>query len=314
MPLATTQINRAKVLLAADDKNPFNRNEARRLARAMNLYYLSPVFLCSGGVSLKHELEGKYGFQEDFTFCDLLLNFFNVPFTDEAILFSGYIIAVTFMCLIWLPAWKKSAYNHGFNNTHGLDSDDYSIALDLAWSGGHNHACYAYNWEVDCSQEFASDCPLADGCYILNMTDGLAYCTLDPNTIPSSPEPDITWMAAVQNAVNQGKILYVDPASFVNDTFTSYYLTGDYDGGYWRIAVCNRTREAIYQTHQAKIKWIWSFIGIIVGSIVFLIIINELLRCFHSFSDVVNPGNYRFIRIEQHEETTPIVQPAPTYV
>ena len=308
MALVTTRIAEAKLLLSiSDSQNAQYKNQAQSLIRKMNLYYLSPVFLAMGGIKLKHQLEDKYGIRDDFTFCDFLMNFFTVPFCDESIIFSAYIIAMTLMCVLWLPVWQQSAYNHGFNNNHGWDGDGWPTAFDLAYDGGHNHACYMCNWDIECGPAYISDCSSYDRCYVLNVSNSQVYCELDDTGSPCS-NFDTTWKYAIQNATNQDQSLYVDPASCVNDTFTTYFLTGNFNGGDWRMAVCNRTTEAIYQYKQAKTKWIWSYVGILIGSVIFLFIYNYLLDCFHSVSHVVNPSNYRLVRrdIESVEPSKPI--------
>ena len=297
MALATSRINHAKILLATPQENLNERmEEAGQLIAAMNYYYLSPVFLSMSGPSLKRQLERKYGIKHRFSCCDFFMNFITVPLTDEFLILSAFIIGAILMCLFWKPAWEQSAYSHGFNYVHNVNHNPWDNIWQPALHGDHNDACIICNQEIDCIINGTLQCSFAwapDGC-------------------PGVAENGVN---AVLNASAQQQSVYLDPNSFVNNTYTIYFLAfGSITDGGWIPVFCNRTTEARYQREQAKTYWILSYCGVLVGAAIFYFIMNYLLKCFHNISDAIDPSNYRLIRrdIESVAPAKPITHASET--
>ena len=294
MALATSRINKAKILLEVPvDKINERKDEASRLIAAMNYYYLSPVFLCMGGLGLKQQLEKKYSIKHRLTFCDFITNFITVPFTDELFIFSAFIIGATLMCLWWKPAWEKSAYDRGFNYVHNVNHDPWNNIWQPALHGAHNSACVLCNQDIFCSVSNSTvSCQneFENYCFTLSLADEYA---------------------AISKAALQGIGVYLDPNSFVNNTYVIYFLTdGNINNGDWAPIFCNRTTEANYQRDQAKIYWHVSYWGVLVGGVVFYVVFNYLLKCIHAVGDDIDPANYRLVRrdIESAKPAKPITK------
>ena len=295
MAFARTRIQEARLLLEApQEKLEQNMCDARRLARSMKYYYLSPVFLMSGGHGLRSRLEEKYGIDNRFACCDILMNLITAPFCDELFVMSGILIGVTFMCLFWLPTWQKSAFDRGYNRIHGSDPYGGVTAFDYACDGSDHNSCASCNQAVYCD----SSCQIGPigGC----NDRAPVYC----------PLIESTGINAVLNATALQKNMYVDPNSFVNDTYLTYMSFG----GSWSVLVCNRTTEGFYQGDWAKTYWILSFTSIIIGSVVFLLLLSQIFWYCHSSADTYDPEKYRLIRKDDYERlihpiTQPIIQP-----
>ena len=287
MVLSRTRIHQAKILLnVPKDQIDIHRAEAKQLIKILNFYYLSPVFLMSCGPGLQCKLEEKYGIKNRTTFCDVLMNLLTVPLCDEIFMSIAFIIGITLMCVIWLPVWQNTAFNNGYNTVYGLD-DNEDVAFDYACSSSHYQQCRSCSQDISCSTMVNNTCQ-----YSLTSNNGCNY-------IPSvyCPMVSMTGFGAVQNATKLQESMYVDPNSFVDNTYIIYMLFGHFDFGIWGAIICNRTIQGQYLSHWAQIYWIWSFVGILIGSIVMYIVTNCILGCVHRKMDYVDPENYRLVRV-----------------
>lgn len=314
MVLARTRIHQAQLLLEVPrEKIAENMAQAQKLARAMKYYYLSPVFIASGGCGLVYRLEEKYGINDKFKFCDLFMAVPTALFSDEFFLFVQYVVAITLMCMVWFPAWHQSAYDQGYNHVFGY-SDLYGLtAFDYACDGSDNGVCKTCNTMVYC--------------YSPNSTIAALQCGIGGSGGCNSESPvncpfvDATAMATIMNATQNATTqiendgYFVDPNSFINDTYVTYMLFGGIYDADWGAIICNRTVYAQYQAHWVKTYWILSFVGIIICMICVHIIINIMFYCCHNVYDNINPENYRIVRRASYERLSqPIAAPASDIV
>ena len=288
MPLASSRIYRAKLLLKVpDDEITGYIDEAKKLIKILNFYYLSPVFLKSGGLGLKRKLEEKYGIKNRTTFCDVFMNLLTVPFCDEMIISASLIIGIVLMCVIWLPAWQQSDFNNGYNTIYGYDDNGGSDAFTYSCYSSHYQQCEMCNQEIDCVKIINNTCQYSiiqiGGCNDMPPV----YC----------PLMNTTGWAAIKNATKLQQPLYVDPTSFIGDTYMTYMMFGKFQYGMWSGIICNRTIQGEYLAHWAQVYWVWSFVGILIGSIAFYIIYNCILGWLHNQINYIDPENYRLIRI-----------------
>ena len=287
MVLSRTRINQAKFLLSIPNSEISSHLlEAQKLIKILNFYYLSPVFLLSGGLQLKQKLEKKYSIKNNPTSCDKFMNVF-VLFTDEFFICIAFFVAITLMCVIWLPSWQKSAFNAGYNHVKGTDSYGFPTALDnTCHPPSGYHECRACNQSITCLNFNTSDCKFnhwgEGGCGSPSI-----YCPLF----------NANAFNAIKNATQLQKDVYVDPKSFVADTYITYLLYGQFNNGRWKGIICNRTIQGEYQAHWAKIYWILSLLAIFIGGILFYMIMNYCISRMHNRIDDLEPENYRLIRI-----------------
>jgi hypothetical protein len=126
------------------------------------------------------------------------------------------------------------------------------------------------------------------------------------------PQVNVNGIIAVTNATILKKYYYIDPTSFVNNTYLTYMVFGNFEYPTWSAIVCNRTTEALYQSHWAKVYWGMSFVSVIIGSVVFLLIMSQIFRGCQTNFDTINPENYRLVRRGSTLPFRPITQPAPS--
>ena len=273
MAFSLQRINKAKLLLnVSDNEIARNRASAQKLVRAMKHSYLSPIFLLSDGPELHRQLAKKYHIENNFSFGDLLANIFTAPFIDELLIVTILTIAFFAMYWIWLPAWRTSAFNKGYvagyNITFGADPWVGSIAFQ--------HSCND-NYICQTCQEGVGFFSWPNGTLEFGYSDyGNGGCNYD--SIPCPLIKD-TWIAATANAVAEQNPVYVDPASYVNGTYLTYYFFGRFDsGGDWDVIICYRARYAKHQAYSILGYWTTSVIFILLAAIVMFLIVNRMVQ------------------------------------
>ena len=281
MVLSSCRIGFAKSLLnIPNNQIDVNRRKAKKLVNAMNHYYLSPMFLLLDGPGLKRQLEKKYNIESKFSFWDLLANI-TVLFTDELLIIITLLVAFVAMYWVWLPAWRMSAFNHGYvagyNTTFGADPWVGSIAFQ--------HSCDD-NYICQTCREAAGFYFLSNGTIQFGYTEnGDGGC--DSYNSVSCSSVENTWVAATANAYAQKNPVYVDPASNVNGTYLTYYFFGRFEsGGNWDIIICYRDRYAKHRAYNITPRWVASTVFIMIGAVVIYIIVNSVLCCCYEAVDV----------------------------
>ena len=291
MAFSRSRIRQAELLLTVSDAEIYQyKDRAKSLIRSMNYYYLSPIFLISRGPSLKHQLEAKYKISDSFKCCDLLTGLLTVPFTDEIFVGTTFVTGIIMLCLILLPFVQKAAYEQGYNTIYGSNGDIAGFANSVAFEkAGGNSECNFCTQEIDCrSANSTLQCSIGPIKY--NVYSSNIECPL----IASSG------IASVLNASSQSLGTYVDPTSFIDNTYMTYTLWGDFNLADWFAIRCNRTFLAQKRSHNTTVTWIWAIVGIIIAAMIIYFIINTIFCFCHPVIGIIYPENYRLVRIDDN--------------
>ena len=303
MPLVYSSliIRRAQDLLALpasqdQTENAERQVAAQRLITQMNLYYLSPVFILSGGCNLQSLLETKYAIKNSMSCCDLLMMPITTAICDEAVVISSMVVFVYLMTLLWLPAWRASAYASGYqrgnNKVYGKDHGEWPAQKYAVWNPPVIPVCFCCNqtlyWTEGSNGTYSYQVALTTRC-----NAGSIYC-------PSMTQN--TTLHFVLKEANKGNRMIVDKSSFHNSTYMTYLMDGDLpmeiDG-----IMCNQTLqgqlEGFLAMQSVKTPFIWSVIGITTGMVIAYIILNAIMACFHSCKEDIDPSSYEIVRIHK---------------
>ena len=258
-------ISEAKSLLKDDCSiNTANKLKATKLVKLFNHYRFCPTFLLSGGYSLQKKLVDKYSIKNKFRKMDCLINFPLLLLCDPIIILASIATMLALFYMIWLPNVKTNAYGKGFNET-----EEYAFRLSCHYE--------KYQRCLPCSEIFGAY-KLKNGSYTY-YTDKTRGCN-DVKAI-SCPYVNRTGLDTVKFAIENNKHPYVDPNSFINDTYMTYILFGRLTGGTWMAIQCNKLMQAEVEQSYAIDGWKINIGFIIAGTIAFYIIINLIIAYFH---------------------------------
>lgn len=268
MVLVRHRIYQADVLLRIP-KNQINlhRSEAIKLIKLLNHYYLSPVFVFSGGLELQDDLIKKYDYRNRITIYDKFMNILTALFCDEIIIGFVFICATLFMSTMWLANCRQAAYKNGYNHINGVD--DY----------GHIMAWYYARYDKDyrqctlCNQEIVS---YSDENYTYQFSIEENHCCAN---IPTTycPLVNISGIEVAKNAFMSQKQFCVDPNSFVNDTYITYMHYPKPHCKDWYAIICNRTAQAEYWSDREKPYCDAIFLGRLFLLIMFYVMVNYVI-------------------------------------